>query len=84
MKYQIRIVPSAEREMDKLPSSTHSRISRKILSLEDNPRPGGIKKLSGRDEYRLRIGDYRVLYIVDDRNSTITVLFVGHRKEVYR
>ena len=57
MKYEIRIVHAAEREMDKLPRAIHARISRRILSLENNPRPKGVKKLGGREEYRLRIGD---------------------------
>ena len=84
MRYELRILQAAEREMDKLPSTVHSRISRRLLSLEDNPRPRGTKKLSDRDEYRLRIGDYRVLYTVDDKNNIVTVFAVGHRREVYR
>ena len=52
--------------------------------LGDNPRPRGIKKLSNREEYRLRAGDYRVLYTIDEPNSVVTVLSVGHRREVYR
>ncbi len=84
MKYEVRIVPAAEREMDKLPPLVHTRVSRRILSLEDNPRPRGAKKLSGREEYRLRVGDYRVLYTVDDKDGIVTILAVGHRREVYR
>lgn len=84
MKYQVRIIPSAEKEMDKLPALIHRRISRKILLLEHNPRPKGTKKLSGREEYRLRAGDYRVLYTVDDKVHVVTVFAVGHRREVYR
>ena len=64
-KYEIRIKKSAEREMDSLPSNVFSRISREILRLESSPRPRGCKKLRGRHEYRIRVGDYRVLYIVD-------------------
>ncbi|MEK7282051.1 MAG: type II toxin-antitoxin system RelE/ParE family toxin [Chloroflexota bacterium] len=70
--------------MDKLPPPVHTRISRKILSLENNPRPRGTKKLSGREEYRLRVGDYRVLYTIDDRNTVVIIFAVGHRREVYR
>ena len=84
MKYQVRIIPSAEKEMDKLPALIHARISRQILLLEDNPRPKGAKKLSGREEYRLRAGDYRVLYTIDDKGHVVTVFAVGHRREVYR
>ena len=53
MRYEVQIVPAAEREMDKLPTQVHARISMRILSLENNPRPRGTKKLSGREEYRL-------------------------------
>jgi mRNA interferase RelE/StbE len=84
VKYQVRVIPSAEKEMDKLPALIHTRLSRRILSLEDNPRPRGTKKLGGREEYRLRVGDYRVLYTIDDENGVITVFGVGHRREVYR
>ncbi|HJW88012.1 MAG TPA: type II toxin-antitoxin system RelE/ParE family toxin [Dehalococcoidia bacterium] len=83
MSYQVRIVPNAEREMDKLPTSFHTRISKKMLSLEDNPRPRGAKKLSGREEYRLRVGDYRVLYTIDDKGRIVTIFAVGHRREIY-
>jgi len=84
VKYQVQIISSAEKEMDKLPVLIHRRISRKILSLEDGPRPTGAKKLSGREEYRLRVGDYRVLYTIDDKGHVVTVIVVGHRREVYR
>jgi mRNA interferase RelE/StbE len=84
VKYQVRIIPSAEREMNRLPALIHGRISRKILSLGDNPRPTGAKKLSGREEYRLRVGDYRVVYTIDDKVHVLTVFAVGHRREVYR
>ena len=84
MAYEVRIISAAEREMNKLPAAVHKRISRRILTLEDNPRPRGTKKLSGREEYRLRIGDYRVLYTVDDKNGVVTIFAVGHRREIYR
>ena len=84
MKYEIRILSSAEKEMDKLPIVVHSRISNRILSLENNPRPRGAKKLSGRDEYRLRVGNYRILYTISDSDSALTIIAVGHRREAYR
>ena len=84
MRYEVRIIRTAEKEMDKLPKAIHPHISRRILSLEDNPRPRGAKKLSGREEYRLRVGDYRVLYTIDDKGCVVTVFAVGHRREVYR
>ena len=83
MSYQVRIVRSAEKEMERLPATVHARLSKRILSLEENPRPRGVKKLSGREEYRLRVGDYRILYVIDDGNHTVTIVAVGHRHEVY-
>ena len=84
MKYEIWILRSAEKEMDKLPTVVYSRISNRILSLENNPRPRGTKKLSGRDEYRLRVGNYRILYTISDSDSAVTIVAVGHRREAYR
>ncbi|WP_404980599.1 type II toxin-antitoxin system RelE family toxin [Carboxydichorda subterranea] len=50
----------------------------------DNPRPPGVRKLTGRDGWRLRVGDYRVIYDVDDESRRVTVLHIGHRRDVYR
>ena len=83
MKYKVQIVHAAEKEMDKLPTVIHTRISRRILSLEDDPRPKSVKKLSGREEYRLRVGDYRVLYTVDDKDTIVIIFAVSHRREAY-
>ena len=84
MKYEVRVLRAAEKEMDGLPAATHHRLSRRILSLEENPRPRGAKKLSGHEEYRLRVGAYRLLYTVDDVDKVVTIVAVGHRREVYR
>ena len=83
-KYEIRIKKTAEREMDSLPSKVFSRISGEILKLESMPRPRGCKKLRGRHEYRIRVSDYRILYIVDDTNLSVEIIAVGHRRDVYR
>ena len=83
MGYEVRIVRSAEKEMERLPAIVHARLSKRILSLEENPRPSGVKELSGRAESRLRVGDYRILYVIDDRNHVIVILAVGHRREAY-
>jgi mRNA interferase RelE/StbE len=84
MKYEILILRSPEKEMEDLPKAIQSRISTRILSLENNPRPRNTKKLSQRDEYRLRVGDYRILYTVNDSDNTVTVVAVNHRREAYR
>lgn len=83
MSYTLLIVSSAEKEMNRLPATVHARLSKRLLSLGDDPRPRGVQKLSGRAEYRLRVGDYRILYIIDDSSRTVTILVVGHRREVY-
>lgn len=83
MRYEVHLIRSAEKDLDRLPLTVHNRLRIKILSLEENPRPRGIKKLSGREEYRLRVGDYRILYIIDDRKYIVIIVAVGHRREVY-
>ena len=70
--------------MDRLPAAIHERISKAILSLEDNPRPRGTKKLSDRDENRIRVGDYRILFVVNDSAHIVAILAVGNRGEIYR
>jgi mRNA interferase RelE/StbE len=84
MAYTIQLKPRAERELDRLPLTIARRIWRKLLALEKAPRPRGTSKLEGTDGYRIRIGDYRVVYIVDDREQTVDIIRVAHRKEVYR
>ena len=84
MTYQVIIKRSAEKELDALQESMHERIVKRLLALEGNPRPSGIKKLQGQESYRLRVGDYRVLYTIDDKTKKVVVLSVGHRREVYR
>jgi mRNA interferase RelE/StbE len=84
VKYEVRILKVAEKEMGKLPTTVHHRLSQRILSLEENPRPRGARKLSGKEEYRLRIGAYRILYAIDDIERVVTIVAVGHRREVYR
>ncbi|MBI4187011.1 MAG: type II toxin-antitoxin system RelE/ParE family toxin [Chloroflexi bacterium] len=83
MSYRVSILRSAEKEMERLPAAVHARLSKRILSLEETPRPRGVKKLSGREEYRLRVGNYRILYVIDDRDHTVAVVAVGHRRDVY-
>ena len=84
MSYQVLIKRSVEKELDALPKSMRERIVRRLLSLEGDPRPPGSKKLQGEESYRLRVGDYRALYRIDDQNRMVTVYAVGHRREVYR
>ena len=82
--YTVCIKRSAEKEMDRLPARTFERVVRVILHLEGNPRPNGSQKLRGVQEYRLRVGQYRILYVIDDRRRVVEVIAVGHRRDVYR
>ena len=83
-RYEIRIVPSAERDMKSIPSDVLRRINDTILGLESVPRPKTCKRLRGREGYRMRVGSYRILYLIDDMARTVQVVAVGHRKDVYR
>jgi mRNA interferase RelE/StbE len=83
-RYSLEIKPAAARELDALDSAQFARIDRKILALAENPRPPGCKKLRGyKDHWRIRVGDWRVVYIVDDAAKRVTVTSVAHRREVY-
>lgn len=84
MAYQVILKRSAEKELDALQANLRDRIVKRLLALEENPRPSGIKRLQGEESYRLRVGDYRVLYAVDDKGKKVFILAIGHRREVYR
>ena len=74
----------AQKELEKLPVPAYERTRDAIRVFYENPRPQGSKKLSGRDGWRVRIGDYRIVYEIDDVNRVVTVLHIGHRRDVYR
>ena len=84
--YQIVIKPSARKELKKLPVFIATSIARKIDSLAKNPRPEGCKKLVNNKEelWRVRIGDYRILYAIDDTIRIVDIHHVGNRREIYR
>ena len=86
MIYRIEFRPAALRDLKNLPRDVLDRISRKVSALTENPRPLGVEKLSGGevDFYRIRIGDYRVLYTIQDKVLLIIIIKVRHRREVYR
>jgi mRNA interferase RelE/StbE len=84
MAYTVRLKPRAERELDRLPTPLARRIWEKLLVLEDEPRPPGSSKLEGSDGYRIRVGDHRVLYQIDDRARTVEIVRIAHRREAYR
>lgn len=84
MPYTVYLKRSAEKELEELPPKIHDKIVVALFSLKDNPFPRNAKKLHGREGVRIRVGNYRVLYIVDDARKTIEVISVADRKEVYR
>ncbi len=84
MKYQLTIERRALKILDKIPSKDRERIASAIRALALTPRPIGSKKLSGRDAWRLRVGNYRVIYEIQDHICHILVVDVGHRKDIYQ
>lgn len=84
MNWQVEITRDARKELSRLPTHMQTRIARAILALENNPFPHGCKKLKNRDGWRIRVGDYRVLYFADTKARQIVVGVIGHRREVYR
>jgi len=82
--YSLFIKRGAEKELKALPKPNLSRIIEKIQSLAENPRPSGYQKMSGHSQYRIRQGDYRILYTIDDGDRVVEIVKIGHRREVYR
>jgi len=86
MPYTIKLLKRAERDLSQFPKKDLDRISEKITALADQPRPPQAKPLKGelKGHFRIRIGNYRVVYQVDTKASMIAVVRIGHRREVYR
>jgi mRNA interferase RelE/StbE len=82
--YSVTLADSARKELRALPSHVIARVQPKLRELAANPRPSGCKKLQGyKDCWRVRVGDYRIVYTVDDTERRVDVSRVAHRKEVY-
>lgn len=84
MSYRLELETRAVKELSSIPKDRRELIVAVLDDLQKQPRPPGAKKLSGLDGYRVRKGDYRVLYTIDDAARTVRVYRVGHRREVYR
>ena len=82
--YRLVFTRSAQKELDRIPQDDARRIALRIQRLTSDPRPPGCEKLRGADAYRIRQGDYRVLYTVADTDRLIEIYRIGHRREVYR
>ena len=81
--YQVQISNKAAKSLEKLPDGAYERVREAIGGLAINPRPTGCKKLKGRSGYRIRVGDYRVVYEIEGDKLVVLVLDIGHRWEIY-
>ena len=84
MAYSLNFSKQAFKDLEKINEPFYSNIKQTILSLTLNPRPHGCKKLKGRDGYRVRAGDYRIIYDIFDAELIIDVIAIGHRKDIYK
>lgn len=82
--YRIFFKKSVQKDLSAIPKKDLKKILKRMQSLEDDPRPKGSEKLTGRERYRLRQGRYRILYSIQDDELTIWIVKVGHRKNIYR
>lgn len=84
MTYTVEIKPSAAKQIKKLPKNVQEQVALTINNLAIEPRPDGVKKLSNSDSYRVRTGNYRIIYQIQDDVLLVTVVRVGHRRYVYK
>ena len=84
MRYRVILPKSVQKELDRLSDEIVKRILARLAELETNPQPRDVRKLKGRNAWRIRVSDYRVIYEIHDRELQILVVTVGHRREVYR
>ena len=83
--YEVHLERAVENDLKRLPTTTFHRIILQIKALAENPRPSGCLKLTGsKNDWRIRIGDYRVLYEIDEKAKAVRIMRVRHRREVYR
>ncbi len=83
-RYKVFLRKSAADELGRIPKKDLVRIIERLRSLENDARPLGCEKLSALDRYRVRQGDYRIVYALDDREKTVDIVKIGHRSEVYK
>jgi mRNA interferase RelE/StbE len=84
MQYKVDVENRAAKVLSKIDEPVYSRIKAIILNLAYNPRPMGCIKLKGRDAYRIRTGDYRIIYEIIDNRLIINIITIGHRKDIYK
>jgi len=84
VSYSLSILRRAQKELAQIPHGDYERVVEAIRDLAENPRPAGCRKLAAREGWRIRVGDFRVIYEIDDGQRSVTVLHVGNRRDVYR
>ncbi|MFL7840069.1 MAG: type II toxin-antitoxin system RelE family toxin [Candidatus Promineifilaceae bacterium] len=85
MSYRVTLTATAVKERKRIDPVVRNRIDQVLIGLQSEPRPSGVKKLSGRQqEWRVRVGDYRILFEIDDDEQLITIWRIAHRRDVYR
>jgi mRNA interferase RelE/StbE len=81
--YQVVIEKQAQKQLAKISPPDYAKVVAALKELADNPRPHGYKKLKGRPGYRVRVGDYRIIYLIEDNVLTVFVLAIGNRRDIY-
>ena len=84
MTFIVILSKSVQKKLDRLPGDILRRILARLAELETDPRPSDVKKLKGRNAWRIRVGDYRVIYEIHDQQLQVLVITIGHRREAYR
>lgn len=84
MTYKVLILRRAQKELADLTSEIYERVKNTIRALGDNPRPSGCKKLIDGQGWRIRAGNYRIIYEIEDEQRIVTILHIGHRRDIYR
>jgi mRNA interferase RelE/StbE len=84
MSYQVNLPKTVQKQLNKLPQQLKQRILKAIIQLQQEPRPINSLQMKGSQGYRLRIGDYRILYDIDESQQVVNMRRIGHRREIYR
>jgi mRNA interferase RelE/StbE len=84
VKYHIKIISKAEKDLDIFTGRDFDALKKKIASLSENPRPSGCQKLTNEEGYRIRSGDFRIIYRIDDPSKEVIIYRIKHRREAYR
>jgi mRNA interferase RelE/StbE len=84
LSYDLLIERRAQKQLAKIPEPDHGRIIAAIRELAEQPRPEGVKKLTGREAWRIRVGNYRIIYEIHDEKLVVLIIAIGHRRDIYR